>query len=78
MVTVAGHEFGKKMGIRFEVKTCRRTAFAKVLLPDGQVLEREVVVFDREGHPVSHYPLTREEPFVEWRKETFVYTQLHR
>lgn len=49
----------------------RRVAYATLILPDGTRLLRQVVCFDGEGRPVSHYPLTAEEPFVEWRKATY-------
>ena len=41
-------------------------AYHTVILPDGTTLQRCVVQFDADGHPVSWHPLCGEEPFVEW------------
>ncbi len=51
----------------------RRVAFAAVVLPDGERLPREVVVFDAEGVPRTHFPLEGEPPFTEWRGVTYVW-----
>lgn len=48
----------------------RQIAFARLVLPDGRVLQRQIVRFDLEGKPVDHHPLSGEEPFTEWRNET--------
>lgn len=44
----------------------RCIAYSKVTMPDGQEFRREVVVFDANGHPLRHFPLTCELPFVDW------------
>lgn len=49
----------------------RRTAYSRVVMPDGRVLRREVIVFAADGSPESHFPLCEELPFVEWRDETY-------
>lgn len=49
----------------------RQIAYSRVILPSGQVLHREVIVFDNNGKVLQHFPLTQELPFVEWRDETF-------
>lgn len=54
-------------------QTVRKVAYAKVILPTGEALKREVVVFSPNGQPLSHFPLTEELPFVEWRDETYVF-----
>ncbi len=51
----------------------KKVAYSRVQLPSGEVLRREVVVFDAEGQPKAHFPLTHELPFVEWRDETYIY-----
>lgn len=51
----------------------RLIAYSRVVLPTGQTLHREVVEFAHDGHPVKHYPLLGEQPFVEWRDATYVY-----
>ena len=53
----------------------RRVAYSCVLLADGTVLHREIVVFDRlTTRPVAHFPFVGiEEPFLEWRDEPFVF-----
>lgn len=51
----------------------RLIAYSRVVLPTGQTLRREVVEFAHDGHPVKHYPLLGEQPFVEWRDATYVY-----
>lgn len=52
----------------------KRKAYARVVLPTGISLRKEVVEFDEEGKVVNHFPLTEELPFVEWHNETFVIT----
>lgn len=49
----------------------RQIAFARIVLPDGRVLERQIVQFDGRGTPVGHRALTHEEPFTEWHNETY-------
>lgn len=51
----------------------RQVAYSRVVLPSGEVLHREVVVFDEGGKPLRHFPLTEESPFTEWYDKTFVY-----
>lgn len=51
---------------------CKRVAYARVVLPTGEVLRREVVEFDERGKVVVHFPLKEELPFVEWCNKTFV------
>ena len=51
----------------------KQIAFSKVILPSTEVLRREVIVFDDNGHPVHHFPLTNEIPFTEWHNKTFVW-----
>ena len=40
-------------------------------------LPREIVVFDRlTNSPVAHFPFSGiEEPFLEWRDESFVFSE---
>lgn len=52
---------------------CKRIAFAKVCLPNGRILLREIVAFDPNGKPAAHFPLQEEIPFVEWKDATFVW-----
>lgn len=51
----------------------RRVAYARVLLPDGTSLLRQVVAFDAQGVPTALEPLTVELPFTEWRNEVYVW-----
>ena len=53
----------------------RQIAFARLVFPDGRVLLRQIVRFDVEGNPVDHRPLTGEEPFTEWRNETYCWRE---
>jgi len=50
----------------------KRIAFARLVLPDGEERRREVVEFDENGSPQAYHPLTQEEPFTEWRNETYI------
>ncbi len=52
---------------------CRKIAFPRVIMQDGRVLRREVIVFDLQGLPIDHYPLTQEEAFVEWYNRSYNY-----
>lgn len=49
----------------------RKTAYSRVVMPDGSTRHRQVVEGDEHGHPLRIYPLTEELPFVEWRDETY-------
>lgn len=51
----------------------RKIAFSHVVLPSGEMLRREVVVFNSKGFPIEHFPLTEELPFVEWSDTTYYY-----
>lgn len=51
----------------------RKIAFSHVVLPSGEMLRREVVVFNSKGIPIEHFPLTEELPFVEWSDTTYYY-----
>ena len=55
----------------------RRVVFSLVLLSAGTELPREIVVFDRlTNSPVAHFPFSGiEEPFLEWRDESFVFSE---
>lgn len=55
----------------FPYPSFRRVAYAAVVLPSGEMLKHEIVVFTPHGVPVAHFPLMNEQPFVEWSKETF-------
>lgn len=48
-----------------------KIAYARVILPSGEILHREVVVFNEKNEAINHFPLTEELPFVEWRDDTF-------
>lgn len=49
----------------------RKVAAHRIVLPDGQVLNKEVVTLDERGHVVEHHSLTGEEPGVEWYCGTY-------
>lgn len=49
----------------------RQIAYARVILPSGKILHREIVVFNKNDEIINHFPLKEELPFVEWRNETF-------
>lgn len=49
----------------------KQIAFAEVVLPDGEILHREVVVFDENLKAVSHFPLTHEIAFTEWQNKRY-------
>ena len=49
----------------------KQIAYSKVVLPSGEVLKREVVVFDNTGYAYQHFPLQREIAFTEWHNKTF-------
>ena len=49
----------------------KKIAYARVMLPCGETLHREVVVFNNHNEVIEHFPLTQELPFVEWKDETF-------
>lgn len=51
----------------------RKVAFPRVMMPDGTILRREVIIFNSQGTPVEHYPLTAEEAFVEWYNCSYRY-----
>lgn len=36
-------------------------------------MTKEIVEFDGNNHPIRHYKLMEELPFVEWRDATYVY-----
>lgn len=44
----------------------RKIAAHRVVLPDGTVFCKEVVVVDEDGRILSHRPLRGEEASVEW------------
>lgn len=52
-------------------KASKRIAYACLVLPDGEEKRREIIEFDEDGNPLAHHPLTQEEPFTEWRDETY-------
>lgn len=43
-----------------------RKAYHRLVLPDGQLVEHPVVVFDEKGRVVCWHRMTQEEPFTEW------------
>ena len=49
----------------------RKVAAHRIVLPDGQLLSKEVVTLDDRGHVVEHHSLTGEEPGVEWYCGTY-------
>lgn len=49
----------------------RKVAAHRIVLPDGEVLGKEVVTLDERGHVVEHHSLTGEEPGVEWYCGTY-------
>lgn len=49
----------------------RKVAAHRIVLPDGQLLNKEVVTLDERGHVVEHHSLTGEEPGVEWYCGTY-------
>ena len=49
----------------------RKIAAHRIVLPDGQLLSKEVVTLDEWGHVVEHHSLTGEEPGVEWYCGTY-------
>lgn len=49
----------------------KQIAFAKVILPSGEILRREVIKFNAEGLPESHFPLKEEIAFAEWYNTTY-------
>ncbi len=49
-------------------------AYSRVVLPNGDILKRQVVEFSDDGIPLSYYPLKDELPFVEWYDETFSFS----
>ena len=49
----------------------RKIAAHRIVLPDGEVLGKEVVTLDERGHVVEHHSLTGEEPGVEWYCGTY-------
>lgn len=51
----------------------RRVAYSAVTLPDGTRLYREIVVFSPDGTPQTHFPLTEEVAFTEWRAGEYVW-----
>lgn len=53
----------------------KQVAYARVVMPDGQIFKRELVVFDNTGRVLSHSRLTEEIPFTEWRNETFYWRE---
>lgn len=53
----------------------KQIAFSRIILPSGEVLHREVVVFDEDGKPLRHFPLTEETPFTEWYDKTFFWNE---
>ena len=48
-----------------------KIAYARVVLPSGKTLHREVIVFNDNNEVIDHFSLTEELPFVEWKDETF-------
>lgn len=44
----------------------RKIAAHRIVLPDGTVLHKEIVVLDDQNRVVDHYPLVREEANVEF------------
>lgn len=48
-----------------------KVAYARVILPSGETLHREVIVFDDNHEVTDHFPLTEELPFVEWKDESY-------
>lgn len=53
----------------------KQIAFSKIVMPDGNVFSREVVVFDKNGKPIKHFPLQEEIAFTEWHNITFYWQQ---
>ena len=49
----------------------RKIAAHRIVLPDGEVLGKEVVTLGERGHVVEHHSLTGEEPGVEWYCGTY-------
>ena len=43
-----------------------RKAYHQLILPNGEKHRMVVVCFTEDGHYLSHYPLEKEECFVEW------------
>lgn len=52
----------------------KQVAYARVVMPDGQIFKRELVTFDDAGCVHSHSRLIEELPFTEWRNETFYWS----
>lgn len=53
--------------------TNKQIAFAKVKLPNGDILQREVVEFNSQNEPIAHFPLKEEIAFTEWHNKTYVW-----
>ena len=43
-----------------------RKAYHQLILPNGEKHRMVVVCLTEDGHYLSHYPLEKEECFVEW------------
>lgn len=53
----------------------KQVCYSEVLLPNGKLVERMVIVLNHSSQVVNFYPLEKEEPFTEWRDERFVLTE---